>query len=77
MKIRVGQLFARDIYGCKEENTYMVCGIIKTDQPLPTETVHLITTDNVNILESRDVREITQGQGLDGVMTSPLWKIKI
>lgn len=77
MKIRVGQLFARDIYGCKEENTYMVCGIIKTNESLSTETTHLITADDMNILESRDVRDITSGQGLDGVMTSPLWKIKI
>lgn len=77
MKIRVGQLFVRDIYGCKEENTYMVCGIIKTDNPLSTETVHLITADTVNVLESRNVQEITIGNGLDGVMASPLWKIKI
>lgn len=77
MKIRVGQLFVRNIYGCKEENTYMVCGIIKTNEPLSTETTHLITADNMNILESRDVRDITRGQGLDNVMTSPLWKIKI
>lgn len=77
MKIKVGQLFTRGIYGCKEENTYMVCGIIKTDEPLSMETVHLIAADTMDILESNDVKETTRGKGLDGVMTSPLWRIKI
>lgn len=77
MKIKVAQLFARDIYGCKEENTYMVCGIIKTDKPLSTETVHLITADAVNVLESRNVEDVAQSKGLDDIMQSPLWRIKI
>lgn len=77
MKIKVGQLFARRTVGITAENTYLVCGIIKTDQPLDTETTHLLTADLVNILESRDVRAYTRGNNLDGIMTSPLWKVNI
>ena len=77
MKIRVGQLFARRTVGITAENTYLVCGIIKTDEPLNTESTHLLTADLVNVLESRDVKEYTRGNNLDGVMTSPLWKVNI
>lgn len=77
MKIRVGQLFVRDIYGCTEENTYLVCGIIKTDKPLSTETVHLLTADDIQIHESKDVSFDSRGNGLDGIMQQPHWKIKI
>lgn len=77
MKIKVGQLFARRTTGITAENTYLVCGIIKTDEPLDTETTHLLTANLVDVLESRDVREYTRGQNLDGVMTSPLWTVNI
>ena len=77
MKIKVGQLFARRTTEITAENTYLVCGIIKTDEPLNTETTHLLTADFVNVLESRDVSEYTRGNNLDGVMTTPLWKVNI
>lgn len=77
MKIKVGQLFVRDIYGSTEENTYLVCGIIKTDKPLDTEATHLLTADTVNIVESRNIADISRGSGLDGIMTSPIWRVKI
>lgn len=75
MKLRVGQLFVREIAG--SENTYMVCGIIKTDKPLATEATHVITTDSIKIWESEDVRETTRGCDFSGIMTSPLWKVKL
>ena len=37
MKLKVAQLFVRNIIGCKEPNTYLVCGIIKTDKTLEVE----------------------------------------
>lgn len=77
MKIKVGQLFARRTVGITAENTYLVCGIIKTDEPLDIESTHLLTADLVNVLESRDVRAYTRGNNLDGIMTSPLWKVNI
>ena len=77
MKIRVGQLFVRDICGSTEENTYMVCGIIKTDKPLDTEATHIFTADMMNVIESRDVEDISHGNGFEGIMTSPIWRVKI
>lgn len=77
MKIKVGQLFVRVTSGIKEENTYLVCGIIKTDKPLDTEATHIFTADTVNIIESRDVSDISRGNNLDGIATSPIWRVKI
>lgn len=77
MKLRVAQLFVRNIIGCKEPNTYMVCGIIKTDKPLEVESTHLISADNVKFYETRDVKEYSRGCNIDGVMLSPIWKVKI
>ena len=74
MRFKVAQLFVRDISG--SENTYMVCGIIKTDKPLATEATHIITADLVNIYETENVREITKGLDFSGIMTSPLWRVK-
>lgn len=74
MKIRVGQLFVRDIGG--SENTYMVCGLIKTDKPLETETTHIFTADMVNVIESKDVSCHSRGNGFDGIMTSPIWRVR-
>lgn len=74
MKFRVGQLFVRDIGS--SENTYMVCGIIKTDKPLATETTHIFTADMVNVLESQNVHCYSRGNGFDGIMRSPIWRVK-
>ena len=77
MKIKVGQLFVRVTSGIKEENTYLVCGIIKTDKPLETEATHIFTADMVDIIESRDVSDISRENSFDGIATSPIWKVKI
>lgn len=75
MKFKVAQLFVRNISG--SENTYMVCGIVKTDKPIATEATHIITADLVNIWESEDVSTTTKGCDFSGIMTSPLWRVKI
>lgn len=75
MKIKVAQLFVRKPVGMKAKNTYLVCGIIKTDEPLSTESTHLLTADMVTVMESRDVSTYSIGNSLDGIMTSPLWKV--
>lgn len=77
MKIKIGQLFARKTTGITAKNTYLVCGIIKTDEPLNTEATHILTADLLTVLESRDVSEYTRGNNIDGVMMQPLWKINI
>lgn len=77
MKINIAQLFVRRPSAFKLPNTYLVCGIIQTDKPLELETTHIITADMVTVIESRDVSSYSRGNGLDGIMTSPLWKVKI
>ena len=77
MKIKVGQLFAREIAGSTEENTYLVCGIIKTDKPLETESIHIFTADMVNVLETNYIKHIACGNNLDGLMQERIWKVKI
>lgn len=77
MRINIGQLFVRRPAGFKKKNTYLVCGIIQTDEPLDTESTHVLTADMVNILQSKDVSDYARGNNLDGIMTSPLWQVKI
>ena len=77
MKLKVAQLFVRDIACCKEPNTYMVCGIIKTDEPLETESTHLLSADDLKLYETKDVSEYSEGADFSGVMESPIWKVKI
>ena len=77
MKINIGQLFVRKPVGFNAKNTYLVCGIIKTDEPLNLEHVHTFKSDMLTILDRRDVKPFSRGNNLDGVMTSPLWNINI
>jgi hypothetical protein len=77
MQIRAGQLFVRDIAGAKQPNAYMVCGIIVTDQPLQTEATHTFMAPVFIPLENQDVSERTRGNGLDGIMQEPIWKVKV
>lgn len=77
MRIKIAQLFVRKPAGIKAKNTYLVCGIIKTDEPLTTESTHLLTADMVTALESRNVAEYSRGNSLDGVMGSPIWKVNL
>lgn len=77
MRINLGQLFVRHTAGITARNTYLVCGIIKTDEPLDTESTHLFTADMVTMLETRDVKSFSAGNDLDGVARSPIWKINI
>lgn len=75
MRVRIAQLFVRKPACIKAKNTYLVCGIIKTDEPLATESTHLLTADMVSVLESRDVTTYSRGNSLDGIIGSPLWKV--
>ena len=77
MKLKVAQLFTRKISAAKEPNTYMVCGIIRTDEPLDVESTHIFSADDLKLYESKDVSEITKGCDFSGVMTAPLWRVKI
>lgn len=77
MKINIAQLFVRKPLGFKAKNTYLVCGIIKTDELLDLEHIHTFKADMLTMLDSRDVKVYTRGNNLDGIMTSPLWNVNI
>ena len=75
MKI-AGQIFTRKLESRSGGNAYLVCGIIKTNEPLEEEAIHTFTSDAViHITES--VKDVSRGQGLDGIMTSELWRVKL
>ena len=69
----LGQLFVRDT-GELGENVYLVCGLIKTDEPLEAETVHVIRSDQVRVLDSKDRHEQSEGRGLDDIVKMPIWR---
>ena len=74
--MKVGQIFVREIEGASK-NTYLVCGIIKTKTYLNPEHTHIIVADKLQVIESRDVSELSLGKGLDGIVKAPIWKIKL
>ncbi len=73
MKI-LGQLFVRE-NDALSKNTYLVCGIIRTDKPLEAESVHTFDGNiNVALVENRE----TEGKGnsLDGIVKEPIWRLR-
>ena len=74
MELKIGQLFVRKATALTE-NTYMVCGLINTPTPLQTEAIHTILGNIIDVTVE-DVSDTTRGNGLDGIMTSPLWRLR-
>ena len=78
MYLKVGQIFTREIARLDTEpNTYLICGIIKTDRPLECEATHIISGGPITIYESKSVEDVSRGNGLDGIMTEGIWKVKL
>lgn len=75
MNVR-GQLFCRIPAGINTPNTYLVCGLIRTDKPLSDETIHTFSGD-VTMYASRNVEKHSRGNGLDGIMTTPIWNLNL
>ena len=68
------QLFVRDnVPADFGENVYMVCGLVKSETPLDGECIHLLQ-GQLNEVECKNVASMSEGENLDGVMTSPLWR---
>lgn len=72
MQIKGTQLFIREtgITG-----KYLVCGLLRTDEDLPTEAV-VTATGNLEVLLIEDREDETVGMGLDHIMTAPIWRLK-
>ena len=71
-----GQLFARIPVGINTPNTYLVCGLIRTDKPIADESIHTLT-GNASIIDCRNVKEYSRGSGLDGIMQTEIWNLNI
>lgn len=72
MQIKCAQFFTRET-GVKGK--YLVCGLLRTDEDLPTEAV-VTATGNLEVLLIEDREDETVGMGLDHIMTAPIWKLK-
>lgn len=72
MQIKGTQLFIRKtgITG-----KYLVCGLLRTDEDLPTEAV-VTAIGNLEVLLIEDREDETVGMGLDHIITSPIWRLK-
>ena len=72
MQIKGAQLFIREtgITG-----KYLVCGLLRTDEELPVETV-ITGTGNLEVLLKENREDETVGMGLDHIITSPIWRLK-
>ncbi len=75
MNIR-GQLFCRIPAGINTPNTYLVCGLIRTDKPIDDETIHTFSGD-VTMYTSRNVKEYSRGNNLDGIMQESIWNLNL
>lgn len=75
-KVNVGQIFIRKTSDITAENTYLVCGLIKTDKPLEEESVHTFTGD-ISIIDIENRKFSAMGKTLDGIIGSPFWRVKI
>lgn len=69
----IAQLFTRDT-GEQGKNEYLVCGLIKTDVPLKTESVNVIDCNFATNLSSRDIHELSEGNCLDSIVKEPIWR---
>ena len=73
MKI-LGQLFVRE-NSALSKNTYLVCGIIRTDKPLEIESVHTFDGNiEVALVENREAEG--KGNSLDGIVQEPIWRLR-
>ena len=72
-----GQIFTRQLNSKSGGNAYLVCGIIKTDECLADESIHTFTSDMCTIYNTESVKDVSRGQGLDGIMMSELWRVKL
>lgn len=68
-----GQLFFR---ATGRDGLYLVCGLVRTNQPVECESIYPIEHGSIRSEMREDVKEETRGYGLDGIMTSPLWRMK-
>lgn len=77
LHIKLAQLFMRKVPGLTP-NTYLVCGLINTETPIQAESVYTLlgTPAGLCIVGQEDRTSEARGNGLDGIMGSPFWKLR-
>ena len=77
LHIKLAQLFVRKVDGLTK-NTYLVCGLLNTETPLQGESVYTLlgTPVGLCITGQEDRTSEARGNGLDGIMESPFWKLR-
>ena len=75
MKITSAQLFVRHT-SVTDDGRYMVCGLIRSDEPLKDGSVYTISNLKGDLLLVEDRKEETAGKALDQVMRTPIWRLK-
>lgn len=57
----------------------IICGIvslaIKEEEELKDEHMYIITSANIPPHTGRDISHISRGQGMDGLLTTPIWRL--
>lgn len=76
----LGQVFIRKtgtIINGKE--AVIIAGIVslnlKEQEELKSEHQYIITSANLSQLHARDISHISHGNGIDGLLTSPIWRL--
>ena len=76
----LGQVFIRKtgkIVNGKE--AVIIAGIVslglKEQEELKSEHQYIITSANLSQLHARDISHISRGNGIDGLLTSPIWRL--
>lgn len=69
-KPMLAQLFARST---GIENEYIICGLVRC-AGLTTESVHVIMSSAVDVIDTRDIAEQSTGKGFDDIMQESIWR---
>ena len=71
------QLFFREIGGkFSESNIYLVCGLVKTSEPVSDGDLYSIGPFTTNILDLENFKNETTGMAIDQVMQEPIWRLQ-
>ncbi len=65
------QLFFRK----QEDGRYLVCGLVRANKDIKDGTI-VTGIGELIAIQEEDRHEDAKGLGLDGIMTSPFWRLK-
>ena len=68
-----GQLFFRET---NNPGLYMVCGLVRTNKPIDCETVYPVEYGKIYDKHGENIRKISIGNTIDGILMSRIWRMK-